>query len=1726
MRLEELEIRNLLAASVWTDKNDYAPGDTAVITAADFQVGETVEFQVLHNDGVPNTGGGHEPWQVVDGGPDDLDGKADGYLLTTWYVNPDDSADSSFDLTATGLSSGKVATHTFTDAAGQTNKVYQHWADANGPEWNNNILNDNKSDYFEGEVIPHVFVYKASNQQPLTNGATYSINVTYNYYQQNTNAGGFLHMTTYNISRSPGPNDATNPYIAPTIDSTFTNGGGMQGSFYTVDANITNVSGVTYLGTGTKDGYVTITFVYTGTTTTNGIAEIYYGLQIAQPNEVPDQGAGPTDGAKPWTGGSLQTTVDINGSGATSIQLAPNAILRGRISGMKFNDLNNNGIKDNGEPGLAGWTIYLDTDNDGVLDPGEKTTVTGADGSYYFSVTPDGDKSDPDNDPFYVKEVNQNGWVQTTPNPAGILITAADPTETNVNFGNFLPAPSFTVEKTLESITGGTIDMAGDIVEYQIVITNTGNVDLTDVTLDDSLTDLVGDPVESISTNGVLNIGETWTYTYSYEVQQSDITPEIDLADFEAMLPTEVDLTAQSPGGVLQPSYFDIILSSTTGGTIPLGLYDGWCIDLDHTMPTDTPLTANVFSSYSDLPDGLVDNEENLDLVNWILNQDFVGLPAFDLLGSDFGGNGYGEALGSYTGDDVQRAIWILLDDIGSEDPTGRADEIVAAALEHDGFVPGCDGVIGMILQPVDSLGVTAAQVTFVEIGIPCEEHSLVNTVVIDTEETEPGEDSVDEEINPLNQATWSLVGPATIKEGGKAVYRVSLDGHLDAGQDASIVVSLANLTTNSDGSDLATEDEFDAAVSAAVAAYASLGTLSYDSVTNTITFVSNGSPMDPLLINLTSVNDTLVEGSEDFQVSLSGPGSSTAADIDLGASSATTTIYDTIRTDRGIVDTNLDAATWSIASPGGVNEGAAADYVVSLGGTMQAGEDASVVISFSNITTNPDGSDLVTEDQFDDAVDAAVAAYAGSGDLSYDSTTNKLTFVSAGAPMTALAISLTSVNDTLVEGNESFSIALSSESSTTGADVDIGIGLETTTIRDTIDPAGANVDSNLDAATWSLAGTAAINEGATASYTVSLSGTMQAGEDASVVISLTNVTTNADGSDLATEAAFDAVVAAAVGAYGGSGSLSYDSGTNTLTFVSAGAAMSSVSFDLTAVNDALVEGSETYKVSLSGVASTTGADVDLGASSVTTTIRDTILPGGAVADTNYDAATWSISGSTGVNEGAAAVYTLSLDGEMQAGENASVVVKLTYVTAKAADMIDETAWDMLMKDIVNAYNADNADSTPGSLAYIASTNRLTFTSDGTGEMGGLTINLTPLNDDVVEGNETYKVALSSVSTTTGADIDLGPSTVTTTIFDTIVPTDPVADANLDAATWSIAGPSEVNEGSPAVYTITLAGQLQAAEKVSVVVSLTNLTTALNGSDLVTEAQFDNKLSTAVSNDNSTPGTPGTWSYNTSTNTLTFTSNGNETTRSLSISLTAVANDDPSESDESFRVALASPSSTTGADADLGASSVDTTIHNIAPLMLDGEVGDGAGVLSEAQLDRVVQRAIRFWAQHGATGDQIAQLQQTDLTITDLAGGMLAGTDGQQVWVDSDAAGHGWSSRLAGVLPGRVDLLSTVVHEFGHLLGLDHDHLDADLAVGERSLPATALHDEGPANSLPTESVDHLFHWLGQSEDRLTRKASRIVDSLPHGQIAALVQQYVETLDDLNPRLSKRLRSL
>ncbi|MDP6716149.1 MAG: pectinesterase family protein, partial [SAR202 cluster bacterium] len=102
---------------------------------------------------------------------------------------------------------------------------------------------------------------------------------------------------------------------------------------------------------------------------------------------------------------------------------------KGTIEGNKFNDRNSNSANDS-EPGLSGWTIYLDNNNNGMLDSGEATTTTDSLGNYRFSGVVPGTTT--------VRELAQAGWTQTYPTNYRAMLSGGSevpPVDTNANGG-------------------------------------------------------------------------------------------------------------------------------------------------------------------------------------------------------------------------------------------------------------------------------------------------------------------------------------------------------------------------------------------------------------------------------------------------------------------------------------------------------------------------------------------------------------------------------------------------------------------------------------------------------------------------------------------------------------------------------------------------------------------------------------------------------------------------------------------------------------------------------------------------------------------------------------------------------------------------------------------------------------------------------------------------------------------------------------------------------------------------------------------------------------------------------------------------------------------------------------------------------------------------------------------------------------------------------------------
>ncbi|MFK8186436.1 MAG: SdrD B-like domain-containing protein [Phormidesmis sp.] len=82
---------------------------------------------------------------------------------------------------------------------------------------------------------------------------------------------------------------------------------------------------------------------------------------------------------------------------------------KGKIVGIQFDDVNEDGIHNSGEVGIAGRTIFLDENGNRQLDNGEATTTTDANGIYIFNNLTPGN--------YNVIPVIPTGRVQTSPTP-------------------------------------------------------------------------------------------------------------------------------------------------------------------------------------------------------------------------------------------------------------------------------------------------------------------------------------------------------------------------------------------------------------------------------------------------------------------------------------------------------------------------------------------------------------------------------------------------------------------------------------------------------------------------------------------------------------------------------------------------------------------------------------------------------------------------------------------------------------------------------------------------------------------------------------------------------------------------------------------------------------------------------------------------------------------------------------------------------------------------------------------------------------------------------------------------------------------------------------------------------------------------------------------------------------------------------------------------------------
>ena len=145
-----------------------------------------------------------------------------------------------------------------------------------------------------------------------------------------------------------------------------------------------------------------------------------------------------------WTNTTdICQNVTLSPGGSETLEFGNRGALS--ISGVKFNDLNGNGVNDT-EPGLGDWTINLT----GQMT---KSTTTASDGSYSFTSLEPGT--------YTVSEVLKDGWTQTYPAAPGThSVTLTNTGVTGKGFGNWQPG-TITIEKQTLPEGGTGFDFTG-----------------------------------------------------------------------------------------------------------------------------------------------------------------------------------------------------------------------------------------------------------------------------------------------------------------------------------------------------------------------------------------------------------------------------------------------------------------------------------------------------------------------------------------------------------------------------------------------------------------------------------------------------------------------------------------------------------------------------------------------------------------------------------------------------------------------------------------------------------------------------------------------------------------------------------------------------------------------------------------------------------------------------------------------------------------------------------------------------------------------------------------------------------------------------------------------------------------------------------------------------------------------------------------------------------------
>ncbi|MFH4561344.1 Calx-beta domain-containing protein [Vibrio diabolicus] len=593
----------------------------------------------------------------------------------------------------------------------------------------------------------------------------------------------------------------------------------------------------------------------------------------------------------------------------------------------------------------------------------------------------------------------------------------------------------------------------------------------------------------------------------------------------------------------------------------------------------------------------------------------------------------------------------------------GSTDESGSDYVNESVLITFSDGTTEEI--SVDDNGIFTVSVPLGENGFTVSLDSI-NDSIFEAPETFTLSGNTEEQSTPATGIATIVddgSGPGLSPDDDRPTVTMSDAGTINEGELASFKVSLSNPS--------AIDVEVELTLNLGDTEAGDLGSLEYNTGSGWVAVPNDGVVTVPagqieFDVRIASIDDAVYEGPEDFSVTVTGIGAV------QGSDTGTATIVDD-GSGPG-PDPDDDRPSVTITDAGIINEGDTANFKV----TLSNASESAVQVELGLNLGDTEAGDLGT-----------LEYNTGSGWVAVPN--DGVATVPAG--QTEFDVRIASIDDTVYEGPEDFSVTVTGIGAVQGSDTG------TATIVD--DGSGPGPDPDDDRPSVTITDAGIINEGDTANFKVTLSNASESTVQVELGLNLSDT----EVGDL--------------------GTLEYNTGSGWVAVPNDGvvtvpAGQTEFDVRIASIDDAVYEGPEDFSVTVTGIGAVQGSDTG-----TATIVDDGSGPG---PDPDDDRPSVTITDAGTINEGDTANFKVTLS-------NAS---ESTVQVELGLNLGDTEAGDL------------------GSLEYNTGSGWVTVPNDGVVTVpAGQTefdVRIASIDDAVYEGPEDFSVTVTGIGAVQGSD--------------------------------------------------------------------------------------------------------------------------------------------------------------------------------------------------------------------------------------------------------------------------------------------------------------------------------------------------------------------------------------